>query len=350
MALTTGGAPEPQMFRSWTTRHWDILRSEGLGPWFYKSLADCVESAVDPDTLALLQQDYKFSAISCLGRENSLKRILGVFNDSGIPVALLKGAYLAHVVYKDPALRPMADTDLLVREEDFELAGHELGNLGFKPAFRLNPDEGRFFRLPVVYGNPVRFPQLIDLHRGIQAMDYYYLPSISVWNEAVESHLWGHRVSYFSVELNFIHLALHNLNHRGTLRDWLDLVIMVRSMNLDWDRLILLARSMGVMRPLFWVCRQLQVNWKTPVPQEVSVTLGSYAPHRLEDRIIRSRISYFWRLTAKVARHKGWNSRLRYLAAKLAPPRDGSDKRHLWNYATYWKSKVGLFHRLWKGL
>jgi hypothetical protein len=244
----------------------------------------------------------------------------------------------------------MADTDLLVREEHFERASHELENLGFKPVFQLNAEEGRFLRLPVVYGNPGPFHQLIDLHRGVQAMDYYYLPSNAVWNEAVETELWGHRVFYLSTELNFIHLALHNLNHRGSLRDWADLVMVVRTMNLDWDRFIFLARSMAVMRPLFWVFRELQLNWETAPSREVGKSLDSYAPYWLEDRVIRSRFRYFWRVTAKVARHDGWMSRLGYIATKLIPPGDGKYTGLVWRSASHWKSKVGLFQHLWRRL
>lgn len=348
MALATGAAPEPEMFGFWTSRHWKVLRSEGLGPWLFKSLSNCAEFHTDSDTLAALQEDYRYSAISQLSRERVLRQILAVFNDRGIPVVLLKGAYLGHVVYKDPVLRPMADTDLLVREEDFERAGHELEDLGFKPVFHLNPDEGRFLRLPVVYGRSDRFPQLIDLHRGIQAMDYYYLPSGAVWDEAIENELWGHRIFYFSVELNLIHLALHNLNHRGSLRDWIDLVAVVQTMNLDWNRLILLAQFLGVMRPLLWVFRELQLNWKTAPPPQVLAALDSYAPHWLEDRVIRSRFRYFWRLTAKVARYEGWRSRLRYVRTKLVPPRGREDRARVLSCAIHWRSKVGLFHHLWR--
>lgn len=332
----------------WTSRHWEMVRAEGLSPWFYKSLSDRPEFRTSSDTLDVLQGDYRFSAVCQLNREAVLREVLSLFNARSIPVALLKGAYLGQAVYKDPALRPMADVDLLVQEEQFEQACSELEGLGFKQTFPLNPEEGRFLRLPVVYGRMDRFPQFIDLHRGIQSMDYYYLPSDAVWNDAVECELWGRRVFYLSAELNFIHLAMHNLNHRGSLRDWVDLVVVVRTMKLNWDRLLELARSTGVMRPLFWIFHELQLDWDTLPPPEVSASLGSYAPHWLEDRIIRYRLRYFWRLAAKISRYDGWKPRLRYVATKLVPHGDGADKGGFRRFASHCQSKFSLFHHLWK--
>jgi hypothetical protein len=98
VALAAKAAPEPQMFSPWTSRHWDMLRSEGLGPWFYQLLSGQVELPTDSDILTVLQHDYKTSATAHLRREATLRRIFSAFNDRGIPVALLKGAYLGNIV------------------------------------------------------------------------------------------------------------------------------------------------------------------------------------------------------------------------------------------------------------
>ncbi len=327
-----------------------MLQSEGLSPWVYKSLRDHVDvsTGMSPNILGQLQQDYRVSAISCLYREVRLRKLLATFNARSIPFILLKGAYLGHVVYKDPALRPMADVDLLVREEHFGQAGRELELLGYKLVFELNPGENSLLRLPEEYGLSDRFPESIDLHRRIQSMDYYIFPADILWEEAVEKELYGSRVFYLSTELNFIHLALHNFDHGGSLRDWVDLVTVVRTMNLDWDRLLLLARSLGTVRPLFWVFRELGRNWETQPPKSVSESLDSYVPSWLEDRVIRHRFRYLWRLAARIRRLDGWRARLRYCAAKLLPPHDETGRRRISHYASYLKSKISLFRQLWR--
>jgi hypothetical protein len=46
---------------------------------------------------------------------------------------VLKGAALAHLVYRDPRLRPMRDVDLLIRKADIERALEALCACGFRP-------------------------------------------------------------------------------------------------------------------------------------------------------------------------------------------------------------------------
>jgi hypothetical protein len=336
------------MCRHWTTRHQETVCSEGLGPWLYKSLGDPVRVGLDPHIMAAFQRYYRLSAISGLYREAALRKLLPAFNACGIPVILLKGCYLGRFVYKDPALRPMDDVDVLVREEHFDQAGQELERLGCRQLFHLELDENEFLKSSLVYEMLSPVPELIDLHRSIRSMDYYIFPADILWEEAVEGVLYGCQVFYLSAELNFIHLALHHFDHQSSLRDWVDLATVVRTMNLDWNRLLLLARSLGAERPLFWVFRELGENWEANPPTSVSALLDSYVPSRLEDRVIRHRFRYLWRLAARIGRFDGWRARLRYCAAKFVPPDDKTGGWRILSYIAYLKSKISIFHELWR--
>jgi len=59
-------------------------------------------------------------------------RVLRAFADHHLPVIALKGLSLAQHVYRDIALRPMADLDLLVKEEDLLTAGRILLTVGYR--------------------------------------------------------------------------------------------------------------------------------------------------------------------------------------------------------------------------
>ncbi|MEW6532982.1 MAG: nucleotidyltransferase family protein [Thermodesulfobacteriota bacterium] len=343
-----GRAPEPAICSAWTAHHLQIVRSEQLGPWLYSSLKAHAGVGLAPEILAGLQQDYRSSAIRSMHRDAALRPLLAALNDTGIPLICLKGAYLGRFVYKDPALRPMLDLDLLVREEHFEECGRELERLGSRLSVELDPDEERLLKLPRVYGCSGPPPEFIDLHRCVRSMGYYELRSDIVWDNAVEGDLYGGRVFYLSPELNLIHLALHTLNHGGDLRDWLDLVLLLHTVNLNWDRLIALARSLGAMRPLFWIFRELGEKWETPAPTYVSTALASYVPRWLEDRVIRSRFAYFWRVVARIEHVQGWGNRARYLLAKLTAPAADPDTTVIGRWTDYLRSKVILFLQLWR--
>jgi hypothetical protein len=348
LSLMSGRPQKDGMCSHWTSRNQEALLSTRLGPWLYKSLKEPVRAGLDPDIFAALQQQYRASVVSCLFKESAMHKLLARFNESNIPVILLKGCYLGRFVYKDPALRPMDDIDVLVREDQFDLAGQELERLGYKPLFRLDQDEERLLKSSLVFGVMSPVPALVDLHRRIRSMDYYLFPAHILWEEAVASEFNGNRVFYLSADLNFIHIALHIFDHPASLRDWVDLATMVRSVDLDWDRLMLLARSLGAMRPLYWAVRELDRNWETKPPPGVSASLDSYVPFWLEDRVIRGRFRYLWRLGSRIGGFPGWRARLRYCAGKIAPPADNTGGSRIASYTAYWKSKISLIRQLWR--
>jgi hypothetical protein len=336
------------MCSAWTSDHLHVVRAENLGPWLYVSLKDHAGVGLDSEILTGLRQDYRGSAMRFMHREAALRPILAALNGAGIPVICLKGAYLGRFVYKDPALRPMLDLDVLVRDDHFEQCGRELERLGYRLMVDLDPEEERLLKLPRVYGSSGPAPEYIDLHRCIRAMNYYELRSDIVWDNAVESSLYGCRVFYLSPELNLIYLALHNLKHRGDLRDWVDIVLLLRTLIPDWDRLVALGRSLGVMRPLFWAFHELRENWEITVPSRVSAALTSYVPRLLEDRVIRSRFAYFWRVLARIEHVPGWGNRGRYLLTKLVPPAAQPNTTLIVRWTGFLRSKLVLFLQQWR--
>jgi hypothetical protein len=65
-----------------------------------------------------------------------LRDLLAAYAAAGIQALVVKGAALAHLVYPEPALRPMSDLDILVPETELGRAREVLADLGFyAPAF-----------------------------------------------------------------------------------------------------------------------------------------------------------------------------------------------------------------------
>jgi hypothetical protein len=65
-----------------------------------------------------------------------LRDVVAAYAAADIQALVVKGAALAHLVYPDPALRPMSDLDLLVPKSELEHAREVLAGLGFSaPAF-----------------------------------------------------------------------------------------------------------------------------------------------------------------------------------------------------------------------
>lgn len=64
---------------------------------------------------------------------SALRSTLGVLEPAGIPVLVVKGMVLAHLLYADIADRPMCDVDLRVRPRDFLRAVRAMRASGSKP-------------------------------------------------------------------------------------------------------------------------------------------------------------------------------------------------------------------------
>lgn len=58
--------------------------------------------------------------------------VVRAFSKHGIPTIVLKGAFLAGHIYKNAALRPMTDVDILIRKDDLPKANDLLAALGYQ--------------------------------------------------------------------------------------------------------------------------------------------------------------------------------------------------------------------------
>jgi len=88
-----------------------------------------------------MKHTYYRSAARNMRLYRELVKILSALNSQGISVILLKGAHLAESVYKNLALRPMVDIDLLARKEDLLKVHEILLQQGYTCA------DGRAFRM-----------------------------------------------------------------------------------------------------------------------------------------------------------------------------------------------------------
>ena len=113
---------------------WDTLLRDadyhGLEPLLRAHLLDAGLS-VPEEVGARLQARWMQHAHAYAVRTRVLAVVLRAMNDAGIPVLILKGAALAHLVYRDPLLRPMRDVDVLIRAEDALRACRVLEECGF---------------------------------------------------------------------------------------------------------------------------------------------------------------------------------------------------------------------------
>jgi hypothetical protein len=340
-ALLQGRRFSLRQLQEWTHEHVHAAVSEGLAPWLYAQLKRREETAPGKSALSALQESYRKSALGALVYEATLRRLLPFLNSRGLPVILLKGAYLGYFVYGDPALRPMCDIDLMVRPEDLPVVRQAMEDLEYRILVEPLPERFQVLKPAITYVASGSFSEVVDLHYGLKLMDYYRMDSRILWYGAFEAEIHEAKVLLLSPEANFIHIALHALNHRGPGRAWLDLALL--SKEIGWGRLVSLGEALGVVRPLELAIRELVGNWGVDAPGEALKSLGLRRPSWMEDRVIRGPGVNFWRFIARLGLLARWRDRMAYLHVTLLHrAKDRLAATGLRGLIAYAKSKLSL--------
>jgi len=220
-------------------------------------------SLVPQDTAQVLAQAYRRCSLKNLQIHGSLRKILVGMREAGIPVILLKGAYLATQVYGDIGLRPMSDLDLLCRKEDEPRIWELLKRLGARPSM----EKGGFNNATderVVEHTSHAPPWVLDRVARIE-IHYHLLAGNLPDDRALQQALWeqastheweGLEIRSLGLEHQVLHLAVHL--HKHALEErfalyWVsDLreLLRARGPSLDGQALSALARELGYEREL----------------------------------------------------------------------------------------------------
>ena len=251
------------------------LRVYGL---LYKHLSGSKGCGMAPSGIVeRLEQEYRVQTVRSLALYGQIARILDVAGGQGIDVLLLKGAWLARWVYRDPALRPFDDIDLLCREEDVPGLSAVLRELGYRPWPSLDRSRvhARMFSRLFHHLPPFDKPggARVELHTSL-------VPDLAgrlgiaeaVWRRALGVAWDGRRAYVLSPEDQVFHLSSHLAKHLETgaltLAWFCDIHEVVRafSQSLDWGSIAGLAAAARNERRLCGLWRQLSTHWGTPIP------------------------------------------------------------------------------------
>ncbi len=201
----------------WDTAHWQALRTvarvHGVGPLLHRALEPAFW--LPEEERDWFAKQYRLNGRRMRRLHADLAEILEVFAAGRIPIMPLKGSLLSARDYPDPALRPMADLDLLVRPSDMAQAQDALAELGYVrvSASWKHQEYGRPGNLEVVdfeFEHPEN-PRKLDLHVAVGEM--LAGPSVDVtarlWESALPGKLLGHPAWIPANETLWLHLLIH---------------------------------------------------------------------------------------------------------------------------------------------
>jgi len=261
---------------SLSPEQWDCVVEEAsrhrLGALVWRLLADGRVNA-PVDTVKRLRLHYVQNAFrnAVLFRETAT--VADALAAESIPVMLLKGMHLARFVYDEPAIRSMADIDLLVPRSRIHDVERTLVGMGYGPLPR--PD----VEAHCAWSNHLPSfrkagAEVLEVHYDIERpTSPFAIDAADLWREARHAELDGAPVALLSTSHLLPHLCLHLAYHhkfeRSALKGLVDIATVLRnSRDVDWDRLVATANQWKAGAFTYATLRLVREILGAPVPKQ----------------------------------------------------------------------------------
>jgi hypothetical protein len=311
-----------------------LAENHGTSSLLYQNLlrlADMVPSPV----LASLRQRYEGNVYKSLFLTRELIRIVDRLEGLGIDALPYKGVVMSEVYYGDMALRQSGDMDLFVLKRDVGRIKSALRDLEYTTRLVI-PDEVLEDYIAAGYewtfDSPAG-PNLLELQWALQPRFYAVdFDMEGLFERAVKVTLAGRVVKTPAPEDLLLVLSVHAAKHVWGRLIWLcDIAQILKRENLDWDRVQVRTREIGIERILRVTLLLANRLLGTEIPAAIeSAVLSDQAARGLADEIAAAlaagvsydtgRTSYF-RLMMRLRERRA--DRVRFLARLAFTPGPG---------------------------
>jgi len=302
-----------------------IWRDHLLTPWLFREVArHGWERHLDSALWGELRADYTLALQAAMQQEKEALGVIQNLIEAGVEIILIKGADLRHRLYGDPAVRPMADIDLLVPPGQLNPAEIALARLGYalspnchnpRPGFRER------FRKELHFTPPSGLSLVVDVHWQIENVDdFYRLPYEGIRSRAVPQKFHGITVKVPSPEHTLILLLLHALDEFHSVMQIIDLTLASSLLPIDWSFFLEEVARFRCQAPIFLALEELAgVTNSRAIPPAVVNQLADYRPSWAERVVLHRPWGYITRHFSTLYHHRRLNDWAYYLAALVWP-------------------------------
>lgn len=220
--------------------------------------------------------------------------VVTTLRNAGIEVMVLKGVPLAIDYYRDVALRPMGDVDLLVPFDKAAAANRLLVDIGWRAGIPLTALESQLrYDNARPFFDPSR--HAIDLHWHMMPFCIGPHADDSFWEASREIEFESKKVRALHPSDQLLHTCAHGAEWgRPATVQWIaDAAVILRvTADFDWDRLQKQARVRELTVCLREALRYLRDRFECPVPAEVMRSLDGTRVTEHEERRYLDVINY----------------------------------------------------------
>lgn len=335
IALLRGGTGT-SVLGALTDEQWGLLAAEAqrhqLSALTYRLLSQHPRSHGAPATiLERLRPAYREAALHNAVLVRQTSQAASWLAARGIPVMLLKGMHLAQFVYAEPALRNMADVDIMVPRERLAEAERIFLDHGYGPLPRPDLDEYCIWSNHLAKLTKPGAP-VFEVHWHIERpTSSFQIDLDGLWARSRAATLEGIPVRLLGVEDLVLHLVLHGSYHhrfdRSALKGLVDIdAVVVRHRDeIDWNALAQRAAEWGAAGFLYTTLQLTVDILGTPIP---AAALRAIPRDRSDEELVEVARRYILlpgqelpKVYVKLAQSRNLRERLQLLVRNVFLPR-----------------------------
>jgi Uncharacterised nucleotidyltransferase len=233
----------------------EMALRHGLMPILYQRMKSYVPSGI-PGNILIQWRDHSLSSASrSLVMTEELLSLIELLKAEGILAVPYKGPVLAASLYKDLAIRPFNDLDILIKKKDLFKAMDLMTSLGYQPHFQLTGTQVAAF-LKSKYEFPLTHKNgwlTVELKWNL-VEDFFSFPldQEGLWKRLQPIPLNGKEILTFSPEDLLIILCMHGATHLWPNLIWIcDIAQLIDvHRDLDWELVLRYACALRSERML----------------------------------------------------------------------------------------------------
>jgi len=272
----------------------DLAYQHDIAPLLYRSVRQLSGTPSAPAAIERLREAYLANALRNTLLFRELQKILTVLRDRRKPVVALKGASLAETVYRDRALRPMSDMDLLIRKEDIGEVEELLSGLGYgldeEHSSRKDWCIAHYYQLAFRKEVSPAFTSCLEIHWMLERPTRPFRIDVDgLWERVTATEIAGVPALVLCPEDQLLHLCLHTCKHQLTagFRSFCDIAEVVRQFGgqIDWEQVSVRASEWRINQYVYvalWLSEQFL---GAQVPEQVMKAL---MPGGFDERLLQA--------------------------------------------------------------
>jgi hypothetical protein len=269
-------------------------QSDGVAPLLWYTLYTALDRPqLPPGIQETLRANYYTAAVHFMRREHELKEVLQTLASAGVPVVLLKGAAVAYSLYPNPVLRTMGDLDLWIPHAQLFPARRALHAIGYTVRSR---EDHRPQALKDALAGETQMMRdrpgagLVELHWNVYPGEWLRhttcIDEAKIWDRSVP--IEGMNMLRPAAEDLVLHASVHlAVNHQmsdAVMRTMLDITLVLRTREMDWEALAHRAKEWRVATAVWLVLSLVSEFLGDP---EARLPLRTIAPSRFRQRVLR---------------------------------------------------------------